>query len=490
MQRPLVQRLSGTRDLDQAEFLSLKAAQDALQRLFQLHGYRIVDTPLLEETDLFLRKSGGELAARLYTFTDPAGHRVSLRPEFTSSTIRHYLEEKILEPLPLRRQYGGPVFRFQSLEEEGQRQFTQVGAELIGASEPWADAEVLSLAWQGISELGISGLRIVIGHIGVLQGLLDQFHLSERAKLSLIGSVPYLRRGPEGLEEARRRGEELGLFRRQREEELEEPLRSMGDEAARRVVQSLLKESVASPLGSRTPQEIIDRFIRKIQGADAPAQVEKALEFLGQLVHVRGKPEVSFTRAKTIARDYKLDLECFKGLEEILTTLAHHSLGDGEFSLDFGLVRDIAYYTGLIFELLPPPGSGETSVGGGGRYDGLIKALGGTEDIPALGFAYHLERVIELIERVIELTGSRDKRASHDEDRTLQILLVPKASDAYAPTLTLARELRADGKVVHLEVSPRTLEDSMAYARYNQIGSVLVVDAKGKTQEYTPLVGA
>ena len=64
------------------------------------YGYHQVDTPSLEETDLLLRKAGGELASKMYTFIDPGGHRVSLRPEFTSSIARAYLGSVDLETLP------------------------------------------------------------------------------------------------------------------------------------------------------------------------------------------------------------------------------------------------------------------------------------------------------------------------------------------------------------------------------------------------------
>ena len=69
-----------------------RGLQDGLSDLMAGFGYLPLETPVLEPTELFLRKSGGELASRLYSFTDPGGVSVSLRPEFTSSIMRHYLE--------------------------------------------------------------------------------------------------------------------------------------------------------------------------------------------------------------------------------------------------------------------------------------------------------------------------------------------------------------------------------------------------------------
>ena len=87
-----VRRLPGMRYESPQDLARRTAVQDGLRGLFSSHGYQCIDTPLLEPTELFLRKSGGELAARMYTFTDPGGNLVSLRPEFTSSAIQYYLE--------------------------------------------------------------------------------------------------------------------------------------------------------------------------------------------------------------------------------------------------------------------------------------------------------------------------------------------------------------------------------------------------------------
>ena len=87
-----IRRLPGMRDEGYVALELRTTLQRTLQDLLRSHGYRGIDTPILEPTELFLRKSGGELASRMYTFTDPGGNRVSMRPEFTSSAIRYYLE--------------------------------------------------------------------------------------------------------------------------------------------------------------------------------------------------------------------------------------------------------------------------------------------------------------------------------------------------------------------------------------------------------------
>ena len=80
-----VTRLPGMFDLSQESWLRKRKIQDILTELLGSYGYVQLDTPILEPTELFLRKSGGELASRLYSFTDPKSNAVSLRPEFTLS---------------------------------------------------------------------------------------------------------------------------------------------------------------------------------------------------------------------------------------------------------------------------------------------------------------------------------------------------------------------------------------------------------------------
>ena len=79
----------------------------------------MVSTPIVEDANLFVRKSGGELVTQLYAFTDPGGRAVCLRPEFTSAVIRYYLSLGDTADSPSRFQYFGPVFRYDPAESPG-----------------------------------------------------------------------------------------------------------------------------------------------------------------------------------------------------------------------------------------------------------------------------------------------------------------------------------------------------------------------------------
>lgn len=392
-----MRRLDGTRDLLGGDWARLNSLTVSLREFFTGQGYQPVDTPVLERTDLFLKKSGGELASRLYTFTDPGGNRVSLRPEFTSSVIRAYVQAGVSPPV--RWQYAGPVFRY---EEEGRpRQFTQVGAELIGDSSPRADAEVVGLACQGLAQLGLKSLRLHVGHVGSLSRLLAGFGLSERTRWFLAGRAASLAAGDgAGLREEMAR---LGLYGRTTELPLPAGV-SASD--AHHVVERLLA-GMGGLVGSRDPEEIVTRYLTRLEAADEPQRVDKALSFLEDLVTLKGEPKSVLAGLQKLVskyRRFRLDSQPLEELRELVGLLSPERVAGAQVELNMGLARGLAYYTGVVFDVYAL-GDGGRPLGGGGRYDGLVKALGGQEDTPALGFAYTLESV----EAVLP-TASRKKR--------------------------------------------------------------------------------
>ena len=175
------------------------------------YGYRILETPLLEATELFLRQSGGGLASRMYSFVDAGSNQVSLRPEFTSPIMRHYLENAGEIELPARWQYAGPVFRYEVAHPEGSGQFTQVGAELLGSGSVLADAELITLAAQLPGHAGLTGCRVELADLDVFHSLLDVAGVSDRARTFIIESVPQLRQGPSALPGVMERAYQLHL---------------------------------------------------------------------------------------------------------------------------------------------------------------------------------------------------------------------------------------------------------------------------------------
>ena len=450
---------------------ALTKAGDALASFLASYGYRRVDVPILEETELFLRKSGGELASRMYTFTAPSGHCVSLRPEFTSPVVRAYLEGLDTGPLPLRWQYQGPVFRYESGEAIDRRQFTQVGAEFIGALGPWADAEVLALAAGGLSHLGVKGHRLVIGHMGFIAALLDSLSISDRARLFLLANVSALKETGAGSAQVLEGACALGLLPASGEEQETVPATS---EKALALLERSAQNDAAQAFGVRSPEEIRERYFRKLRLSEDPSRFGEALELVTRVARVSSAPEDAVAQARKLVKPGPVQRE-LDGLVATLEALSSYDLSI-PVTMDFGLARGIAYYTGVVFELEHSSIAGSPSLGGGGRYDGLVQALGGPKNTPAMGFAWTLERALEA-----RAAGSRS--GSLKERAPLLLLVRVQGPSGQGAAVREAERLRAQGDVVELEVSSRSLKESISYAKQRGIQRVISVSSSGEVKE-------
>ena len=391
---PAIRRLPGMRDEPSEELGRRNSLQKTLREHLSSHGYRAIDTPLLEPTELFLRKSGGELASRMYTFTDPGGNRVSLRPEFTSSVIRYYLERAGAESLPLRIQYSGPVFRHD--ESSGFKQFHQTGAEIIGAATPESDGEVLALAQEGLSLAGSPTATCLVGHVGVLHLMLEEIGLSHRAQVFLIASLPRLKQDPGESQKIQERAYSLGLMKSDENARGSNPLvDEMKEEEALSLLQDLFHDSLSGIQGSRSMEEILTRFMQKLKRGDDPQKIEQGISLFSRLASIKGEEEQALPQIRSTLQDYGISPRALMPLEDVLSSF-HQRCPSTALIVDMGLVRGLAYYTGMVFEILAEGPNGPITLCGGGRYDGLVKALGGEDDVPALGFAYTLESILEL----------------------------------------------------------------------------------------------
>ena len=480
-----VARLTGMNDISGPARRQRDALQDRLVTLLDSYGYRQLETPLLEPTELFLRKSGGELASRLYNFTDPGSNAVSLRPEFTSPIMRHYLEQPGDMELPARWQYCGPVFRYDGAGikdgSDGSSpasggQFVQIGGELLGGSSLMADVELLGLAVSALTTAGLRGWTLQLADLDVLDSLLDPVGLSERARDFVVQNVPRLREGPGAVAQLMDEGRHLHLIGDQADDDyLSRSVQGLDDDQALVVLLGLLNSNGAERLGQRTPDEVASRLLRKIRRTDDEEKLQRALELAFHLAQIRGRPPDALAGAIQVLADGRADETAIRRFEQIYRLLAHQPEIEEHIVLDFGLVRGLAYYNGIIFEVTHP--GWPVPLGGGGRYDSLARALGGERPLPALGFAYNLDALLALASPC-GTTGPSVETPSG--------ALVIAASQSGQPhALETARELRQRGETAELEVSGRALNDAMTFAAARGLVRVVVVDQDGQTTTHT-----
>ena len=386
--------LPGMADVTGGSFERSAKIVDALGAYYARRGYAPIDTLIVEDAELFVRKSGGELSGMLYTFDDPGGNRVSLRPEFTPSVIRHYIEHASEFGAPTRLSYSGPVFRYHSLDDGDLRQFTQVGTELIGLAGSDADAEILSIACGGLGELGLTGWTVRIGDTGLLNRVLDAHGLSDATKGFVFAHLDELKAASTSVDRLVTLADEMGLLRAQDEGDLAPVATENGEEATRRFVRDMLSDSVSSPVGRRTTEQIVERLLRKLRRADSPDRLASALALVADLSKVSGAPDETLPTVEEILRAHDTDPASIDGLRALFDVLPGRRSPLSNVVLDLAFVPGIAYYTGIVFEISCDGEDGPITVGGGGRYDGLVKALGG-DDVPAMGFALRLDRVMD-----------------------------------------------------------------------------------------------
>ena len=167
------QAVRGTQSLlgeDADRFHAVVAAFDATRRLF---GFKRVEVPVIEHTQVFARSIGETtdvVSKEMYTFEDRSGDSITLRPELTAGICRAFLSEGWQQHAPLKVATWGAAFRYERPQKGRFRQFHQLDAEIIGAAEPAADVEILSFGSQLLGQLGISdGVTLKLNTLGDTQ---------------------------------------------------------------------------------------------------------------------------------------------------------------------------------------------------------------------------------------------------------------------------------------------------------------------------------
>ena len=236
------------RDLGPSEAEANFSASQRMTEVLNRAGFRRLDTPVLEPTDLFVRKSGGEVSSSLYSFQDPGGMSVSLRPEFTPSVIRWYIENAAQVSESHRFQYSGPVFRYAGSRRGRFRQFQQVGAELIGVPGAGGDAEIIATAILCLRAAGVSEFTLRLGHIGMIQDMVHSQGLSSQVEMFIISRLGEIGDNPNCKERLAESATAAGLI-------ADSPSSPTLTDGLDKAVPELevIRRSISGPTGRRSP---------------------------------------------------------------------------------------------------------------------------------------------------------------------------------------------------------------------------------------------
>ena len=375
--------IKGTYDILPNDADSWQRVETCVREFITRAGYSEIRTPAFEKTELFTRSVGEDsdvVSKEMYSWTDQGGTDITLKPEYTASVIRSYIQHNLGAKSPLTKLYYlDNLFRRERPQKGRYRQFRQYGIEAIGSPHPEQDAEVITIAYELLVELGIKDITL---------------------KLNSIGS-----------------SECRNEYRQALKDFLQPHLDKLSETSRKRF--------------DSNPMRILDTKI----------------DF--EIVLLQDAPTIT----SFLTLD---DANHFDEVQIYLEAL------DVPFTLDTALVRGLDYYNRTTFEIISSKLGAQDALCGGGRYDKLAETLGGKQ-IPAVGFAAGLERILIAMDEV-----DTDQKIRADKIYLIGL------GDAVRPTmLKILGEARKAGLIMEFDSLRRSIKSQMREA--NKIGASLAI---------------
>ena len=166
----LVQTPRGTKDLLPDYCEVFRYIQNSAFDIARLYGFKWIDTPIFEHTELFTKTLGDSsdvVSKEMYNFQDKSGNSLTLRPEYTAAVVRMFANAGLWNELPLRFFATGPLFRYDRPQKGRYRQFHQINCEILGLSKAYADAEIIALSADFLKKIGLlHKVRLEINSLG------------------------------------------------------------------------------------------------------------------------------------------------------------------------------------------------------------------------------------------------------------------------------------------------------------------------------------
>ena len=165
----MIQALRGTRDILPEDVGYWQLIEQTAREIFTRAVYSEIRVPIFEQTSLFERGIGEAtdiVGKEMYTFKDRGDRLITLRPEGTAGVVRSYISNKLHAQGVQRLWYSGPMFRYERPQAGRQRQFHQIGLELLGSGSPRADVEAIAIATDILQAIGLSNLQLDINSVG------------------------------------------------------------------------------------------------------------------------------------------------------------------------------------------------------------------------------------------------------------------------------------------------------------------------------------
>jgi len=367
--------VKGTNDVLPSDSHTWQFVEGKMLETASLYGFNEIRVPVFEHTEVFLRSVGDTtdvVQKEMYTFDDKGGRSITLRPELTAGVIRSAIEKGLVNgALPVKVCYVGGCYRYEKPQAGRLREFHQFGVECIGAAAPNADAEVIALARQVLSSIGIEKISLEINSIGCPE-CRKAYHAALKEYFSA---------------------------------NIEELCGTCKDRLERNPMRILdCKSPICSEIASKAP----------------------------------------------VVLDYLCD-ECREHFEKVKQHLTAMNI---EFTVNPHIVRGLDYYTRTVFEFVSGDIGAQSTVCGGGRYDGLISQMGGPK-VPSLGFAMGIERLMLVL---------KNQNVELPEAKKTDLYIAALGEKAQLKATELCAALRSEGYKTETDICARGLKAQMKFA--------------------------
>ncbi len=375
----MIQKQKGTLDIYGEEGRSFEYLRNYISSFINLYNYEYVKIPMFEASELYIRGVGEStdiVNKETYTFKDKGARSITLRPELTAGCVRMLLENKLYTKEVNKFYYFGSVFRYERPQTGRYREHTQFGVEVFGVKSPYQDAEVISIVYRMLYNLGLEKLKVKINSLGD--------------------------------------NESRENYKKALREYFNDKVNNLCEDCQRRYTTNVLR--------------ILDCKV------DKDSDILKNIPKIGDYLTNESK-------------------EYFDGIKKALDIL------DIPYEEDSNLVRGLDYYTDMVFEVVTDIESlgNANTVCGGGRYDNLVKTLGG-KSVPAVGFGMGIERLMLLLKEVDKLDIKKEIDAyvmNLGEDKySYEIIDMLRSNGFVIETSYLNKNMKPQFKIVE-DINPK-----------------------------------
>jgi len=382
----------GTRDFFPDEMRVQSHLFETWRKICKNNAFEEYEGPTFESLDLYTGKSGPEIVSQLYHFSDKGGRDIALRPELTPTLARLVNQKGSALKLPIKWFSIPRLFRYEKMQRGRLREFFQLNMDIVGCDSLWAEVDLMAAIIEMLRSFGLekTDFRIRVSSRKLLSDTLDLLAVPADAKPAVYSALDKREKLPA--------------------EAFADLLRQAG-----------LDESAQADLN----------FIFSSPGLTA---LQGALDKVAA------------------ARNHEPE---FPGLKDLVWLLeSMQALGLGEFiDLDLSVVRGLAYYTGVVFEVYDA-GKSMRALAGGGRYDNLLENLGG-RPLSGVGFGMGDVVIADLLREKNLLPGADGRRLDY---------FVATFGEPSAEAFRIAQVLRGRGLSAACSLTGGKLKKQMAQA--------------------------